>query len=110
MKKRKNYQKHGRKPTKLERFYKSTEWSVSRAGIITRAKGICEKCGKVGEEVHHIIHLTIHNVDNPAVSLNPENLILLCKDCHNKEHHRFGKFTEYSFDREGNLVHTSNRK
>lgn len=108
MKKQKNFKKH-RKPSKLERFYKSDRWHLARAFVITRANGLCERCGKIGTEVHHIIHLTIDNVDDSSISVNPENLILLCKDCHNKEHHRFGKYTGYSFDAEGNLIHTSNK-
>jgi 5-methylcytosine-specific restriction endonuclease McrA len=36
--------------------------------------------------------------------LNQDNLMLLCTDCHNKEHHRFGRLAEYDFDSEGNLV------
>ncbi len=106
--KRQKYFKH-KKPSKLERFYKSDSWHLARAIVIARANGLCEKCGKVGSEVHHIVHLTIENVDDVSVSINPKNLILLCKDCHNKEHHRFGKFTDYSFDADGNLIHTSNK-
>lgn len=95
---------HRKKPAKLERFYKSDKWHLARAIVITRANGKCERCGSVGNEVHHIIRLTIDNVDDISVSINPKNLILLCKDCHNKEHHRFGKRTKYSFDSDGNMI------
>lgn len=107
MKKQKHFKKH-QKPSKLERLYKSDRWHLARAIVITRANGLCERCGHVGTELHHIIDLTIDNVDDASVSINPKNL-LLCKDCHNKEHHRFGKYTDYSFDAEGNLIHTSNK-
>lgn len=109
MKRYKNFKNH-RKPSKLERFYKSDRWHLTRAIVITRANGLCERCGKVGTEVHHIIHLTIDNVDNVSISINPKNLILLCKDCHNKEHHRFGKFKEYSFDSDENLIKTEEKR
>lgn len=102
------YKKTYKKPAKLERFYRSDEWHLARAIKICNANGICEKCGAVGKEVHHKIHLTIKNVDDPMISLNQDNLILLCTDCHNKEHHRFGKFTEYSFDSDGNMIHSNN--
>ena len=108
MKKRRNSKKH-LMPSKLQRFYKSDLWHMARAQVILRAKGRCEKCGSVGTEVHHKIHLNIQNVDDVSVSINPENLMLLCKDCHNKEHHRFGKRTSYAFDEEGNLVHSNNK-
>lgn len=64
-----------------------------------------EKCGAPGKEAHHIIHLTINNVDNSSIALVQNNLILLCTKCHNKAHHRFGKKREYKFDEDGNLIH-----
>lgn len=39
-----------------------------------------------GKEVHHIIHLTAENVNDPYISLNENNLETLCRDCHQKEH------------------------
>jgi 5-methylcytosine-specific restriction endonuclease McrA len=39
---------------------------------------------------------------DPTISINQENLELLCKDCHNKEHKRFTK--EKEFDSDGNLI------
>lgn len=72
--------------------------------VITRANGLCEKCGQPGLEVHHIIHLTPDNVDDVSISINPKNLIYLCKECHNKEYGRFTSKTEYKFDCDGNVV------
>ena len=65
-------------------------------------QGKCERCGAVGEEVHHKIRLTVDNVKDPTISINQDNLELLCKDCHNKEHKRFSK--EKEFDSDGNLI------
>lgn len=53
--------------------------------------GLCERCLKKGlivpgEIVHHKIHITPDNVNDPAVTLNPDNLELLCRDCHAEEH------------------------
>ena len=93
-----------KKHSKLERFYKSDRWHTARNIVITRANGLCERCGKVGTEVHHIIRLTPDNVDDVSISANPKNLILLCKDCHNKEHGRFTDKKEYKFDAKGNLI------
>ena len=88
----------------IRRFYKSDAWKLARAMKIASAGGICEKCGAVGEEVHHIVHLTPENIHDPEVTVNQKNLILLCKECHNKEHHRFGGRREYSFDGNGDLI------
>ncbi|HMM00918.1 MAG TPA: HNH endonuclease [Bacilli bacterium] len=104
MQRHKRCAKHSKRPSKLERFYRGDEWHLARAIKICNQNGLCEKCGKPGNEVHHKIHLTIQNVDDPNVSLNQDNLMLLCTDCHNKEHHRFGRLAEYDFDSEGNLV------
>ena len=87
----------------INRFYRSSKWALARATKIAEAHGLCEICGAIGEEVHHIIHLTPENISNPEITLGKKNLILLCKDCHNKEHQRFNK-TQKQFDSEGNLL------
>ena len=66
--------------------------------------GVCEKCGAIGTEVHHIIHLTPENVSDPSISTNQENLMLLCNECHNKEHGRFEGKLKYIFDADGDLI------
>ncbi len=91
-----------KKPKALHNFYKSKEWALARQIKIMDANGRCERCGALGEEVHHKIRLTVKNVNNPQISLNQDNLELLCKKCHNKEHHRFSKSQE--FDEDGNLI------
>lgn len=87
----------------INRFYRSAAWQEARLIKITNANGRCEKCGAVGEEVHHIIHINSKNVYDVKITLNQDNLILLCKDCHNKEHGRFKK-SKQRFDGDGNLV------
>ena len=91
-----------RKPKELHRFYKSKAWLVARNIKTSATQGKCERCGAVGEEVHHKIRLTVENVSDTSISLNQDNLELLCRDCHNKEHNRFTK--EKEFDDEGNLI------
>lgn len=39
-------------------------------------------------EVHHKVPLTADNVKDPEISLNWENLELLCKTCHDQERER----------------------
>jgi len=63
---------------------------------------LCERCGAIGIEVHHKVRLSIDNVNDTSISLNQDNLELLCRDCHNKEHKRFSK--EDRFDKDGNPI------
>ncbi len=91
-----------KKPKELHRFYKSKEWQLARTIKINDANGKCERCGALGEEVHHKKRLTINNVRDVSVSISQDNLELLCKNCHNKEHKRFS--CKQLFDEEGNLI------
>lgn len=91
-----------RKPKELHRFYKSKDWKLAREIKIFDTNGRCERCGALGEEVHHKKRLTLQNVDDTNISLKQENLELLCKKCHNKEHKRFSN--QQQFDKEGNLI------
>ena len=54
--------------------------------------------------VHHKIYLTIHNVDDKSISINPDNLIYVCKDYHNKKHHGFEKRSVYQFGKDESLI------
>lgn len=67
-------------------FYHSKAWRQTRAFIFKRDSGLCVRCGRPGEIVHHKTHLTPKNIGNPAVSLGDDNLELLCRDCHAIEH------------------------
>ncbi len=71
---------------KVEKFYKSYAWKKFRSQMILYKKGICELCGKRGFLLHHKIPLDESNVDDPNIALNPDNMRLLCRDCHNKLH------------------------
>lgn len=54
------------------------------------------------EEVHHIVELTQDNINNPAIALNLDNLVCLCRECHQKRH---GEQTEkrYTVDELGRV-------
>ena len=67
-------------------FYNSKEWQKCRSYVLKRDNYLCTKCGNPAEEVHHIIHLTPQNITDISISLNPDNLTCLCKDCHFAEH------------------------
>jgi len=66
-------------------------------------QGICERCGGIGEIVHHIVPLTEKTVNNPIMSLSADNLMLLCRDCHGIVH-RENRGLRYTFDDSGNLI------
>ena len=91
-----------KKPKVLHNFYKSPGWLAARELKIMSVNGRCERCGQVGIEVHHKERLTIDNVNDSSISLNQDNLELLCRECHNQEHKRFSK--KVNFDSDGNLL------
>ena len=91
-----------KKPKVLHNFYKSPAWLAARELKIVSVNSLCERCGGVGQEVHHKERLTVDNVNDSSISLNQDNLELLCRDCHNKEHKRFSKIDR--FDKLGNMV------
>lgn len=85
----------------LQTFYASDKWRKFRLALIfERSKGkvgvICPKCNKliarpIDIHAHHCnIELTPENVGDYSISMNPFNIELICRWCHDKEHHRFG--------------------
>ena len=76
-----------------EKFYKGKKWQKARAYVWSRDKGLCQRCLskgiiKPGDTVHHLEELTINNINDPYVALNPANLTTLCRDCHAAVHKR----------------------
>lgn len=72
-------------------FYNSAAWQNTRDAYVAERMsvdgGLCEECREAaGEELHHIVPLTPANIGDYAVTLDPENLKWLCKDCHFKAH------------------------
>lgn len=92
----------------LNDFYHSRTWRRVRWIILHKYRGICQKCGKAGNEVHHIIPLTPLNVHDASIALNPDNLILLCTSCHNAERSPEVQVrSDVCFDKQGNLLKKS---
>lgn len=70
-----------------EGFYNSRAWKECRKAYAKSKGHLCERClekgiYKTGEIVHHKIHLTPENIQDPSVSLAFDNLELVCRDCH----------------------------
>lgn len=88
-----------------EPFYKSTSWRKTRNSYFIKQCGLCERCGNSGKIVHHKIYITPKNINEPSITLNWDNLELLCQDCHNKEHISSDNIDKsLMFDTEGNIV------
>lgn len=96
----------------LAEFYNSDVWRKFRAGLIhsrvNSADGILydEHNGKpllnsYDIVAHHKTPLTMQNVNDFSISLNPENIMLVSHRSHNEIHSRFG----YCTQRKVYLVH-----
>lgn len=58
----------------------SKQWLELRLDILTNRGGKCEECGSKNKiQVHHLTYKNIFNEE-------PEDLILLCRSCHELEH------------------------
>lgn len=87
--------------TSLAQFYTSSEWRKFRQVVI--AERINPEDGVLYDEysgkpilksyeiiLHHKIELTLQNVNDRSVSLNPENIMIVTPKSHNEIHNRFG--------------------
>lgn len=84
-------------------FYNSKQWKEVREYCIMRDHHACVYCGKPVDEVHHKIVLTPSNINDINITLNPDNLVCLCHDCHMKEHASEVE-NPYIFDENGMLI------
>lgn len=91
----------------LHSFYKSKEWQEFRKVIIAERlndnmQTICEHCGKPIIKpydiiLHHKTELTLDNVNNASITLNPDNIQLVHFKCHNTIHNRYGSYTRHIY-------------
>ena len=78
-------------------------------GSLIIPPGVCERCFEIdpnnpvpAKVVHHKVHLTPTNIDDPEVSLNHDNLQRLCQDCHAYVHSMGSP--RATFDRNGKPI------
>lgn len=88
-------------------FYKSQAWKTTRDAYASHARGLCEIClakglYSPGEIVHHKIHITPDNINDPTISLNWDNLELVCRKCHAELHDR--RQRRYRIDEAGRVI------
>lgn len=89
-------------------FYHSQGWKSCREAYLKSRGGLCENCLKrglytPGVIVHHVEELTPANIENPEVTLNWDNLRLVCRKCHDEEHDRRRKGRRYSIADNGEV-------
>lgn len=87
-------------------FYKSKAWKNCRELYAQSVGGLCERClakgvYRPGEIVHHKVWLTPENINDASITLNWDNLILLCRDCHAEVHEKDVK--RYRIDEAGRV-------
>lgn len=73
-----------------------------------RDQMLCQDCLKKGrivpaEEVHHIIPLQPENITDPSITLNEENLVSLCRECHRRRHSENYGEKRYTVDEMGRV-------
>lgn len=92
-------------PEKIKKWYKSREWRHVREYIKLKYRGICNDCGERGQEVHHIVPLTLDNFDDSNIRIGEDNLVLLCRSCHmtKRSDNNFVR-GDLMIDSNGNLV------
>jgi 5-methylcytosine-specific restriction endonuclease McrA len=91
------------------KFYSSKAWQDCRNRYGAMRGWLCEDCMKrgiykPGVEVHHIEELTPLNIHRPEVTLNMDNLVLLCRECHKARHNECNKGRRYVFGSNGEVI------
>ena len=90
-----------------KKLYNSKEWRNIRNYVLSRDFFMCQVCGEVNcNIVHHITELTPMNINDATITLNADNLITVCNQCHDEIHGRnYRKEQErYAFDADGNII------
>lgn len=87
-------------------FYVSQEWIQCRKAYAKSVGGLCERCKEkglitAGEIVHHKRHLTPNNITDPNITLNWDNLMLVCRNCHAEIHK---KQKRYRINEDGSIT------
>ena len=89
-------------------LYNTKKWQRMRKYVWQRDKGLCQRCLKngiikQGEAVHHIVAITPDNVYDENISLNPDNLVTLCRECHEAMHKK-ALDRRYEIDEFGRVI------
>ena len=94
-------------------FYNSRAWQACRESYIAKRVsidgGLCEECqGRIGFIVHHKVMIDESNVNDSNITLNHDNLMYVCKQCHDRFENHFvksnGTRIRYEFDKNGQPI------
>ena len=80
-------------------FYSSKRWQNCRNEYMKKAHYLCENCLAKGiyrpaKYVHHIEELTPFNINNPEIALGFDNLMAVCRECHDEYHDNHGRWSK----------------
>jgi 5-methylcytosine-specific restriction endonuclease McrA len=90
---------------KLQSLYNSNLWKKITQTVRKERGHLCERCGMLGEIVHHIEPLTEENMHDYKIAYGLDNLMLVCRKCHKEIHDELeGKPKRIEFDSDGNLI------
>ncbi len=66
---------------KYLKYLNSKEWAATRNDVVLMYKGVCQDCLTLTKspQVHHLTYANLYHEE-------PEDLILLCRQCHRKRH------------------------
>lgn len=68
-------------------IHKSKRWKDKRNYILKRDKYLCQECKKYGKRVDgDVVHHIIPIEEAPELAFVDDNLITICKTCHNRLH------------------------
>jgi predicted kinase len=78
----------------IHKFYCSKAWRDLAQAEKIKSNGVCVRCKNIFNidelRPHHKNELTLDNITDVNISLNPSNIEVICHDCHNIAHNRFG--------------------
>jgi len=64
-----------------QEFLNSAEWNIIRSRFLETRNGLCERCGCLGNDVHHLEYKFLSSIESQIKSL-----MLLCRQCHDLAH------------------------
>lgn len=91
-------------------FYQSKVWQDTSRSVKRDANYICVKCNdRPAEIAHHIIWLTPQNINDINITLNKNNLMAVCRECHAIIHEGVNSTIDgFGFNERGELVEVKN--
>lgn len=87
-------------------FYGSRAWEQCREGYMISRHYVCELCGAAALICHHIVPITPQTINDWNVTLNWDNLLAVCRECHSQLHGSRPTVEGLIFDGNGNLCKT----